>query len=125
MTHQIVTSKGRRYVMVPVAEWRRLERLKAQPKALPKQSLPSLPKANADGNVSAFSYLQNSIARDIIRDRLELGLTQAELAEKAGLRQETICRLESGKHSPTVRSVEKIERALELERQRLARKSSK
>jgi hypothetical protein len=29
-----------------------------------------------------------------------------------GLRQETLSRLESGKHSPTVRTVEKIDQAL-------------
>jgi transcriptional regulator with XRE-family HTH domain len=34
------------------------------------------------------------------------------LAELAGLRQETLSRLESGKHSPTVRTVEKIDLAL-------------
>jgi transcriptional regulator with XRE-family HTH domain len=34
------------------------------------------------------------------------------LAELAGLRQETLSRLESGKHSPTVRTVEKIDQAL-------------
>jgi transcriptional regulator with XRE-family HTH domain len=35
------------------------------------------------------------------------------LAELAGLRQETLSRIESGKHSPTVRTVEKIDRALQ------------
>ncbi len=39
-------------------------------------------------------------------------LSQQRLAELAGLRQETLSRLESGKHSPTVRTVEKIDRAL-------------
>jgi transcriptional regulator with XRE-family HTH domain len=39
-------------------------------------------------------------------------LSQERLAELAGLRQETLSRLESGKHSPTVRTVEKIDVAL-------------
>ncbi|MCE9553116.1 MAG: helix-turn-helix domain-containing protein [Planctomycetes bacterium] len=48
----------------------------------------------------------------MIRQRKAAGLTQEELARRAGVRQETICRLESGKHSPTVRTVQRIERAL-------------
>jgi transcriptional regulator with XRE-family HTH domain len=43
---------------------------------------------------------------------MALGLTQQALAKLAGVRQETLSRLESGKHSPTVRTVEKIDRAL-------------
>jgi predicted transcriptional regulator len=57
--------------------------------------------------------MQVSIARDIIKERRALGLSQERLAQLAGLRQETLSRLESGKHSPTVRTVEKIERALQ------------
>ena len=53
-----------------------------------------------------------SIARDIIRQRRELGLTQAQLAKLAGIRQETLSRLESGKHKPNVRTIERIESAL-------------
>ena len=64
------------------------------------------------GNVPALEYVRATIARDIIRKRRASGLTQEELATLFGVRQETICRLETGLHSPTVRKVEKIERAL-------------
>ena len=111
MTHQIVIEKGKRFVMVPVAEWRRMERITAQATA-PGEKLPALPKADADGNVPALAYLKAAIARDILRERKALGLTQAELAARAGLRVETLSRLESGKHSPTVRTVEKIDQVL-------------
>ena len=74
--------------------------------------LPPLPEADADGNYPAVEYVRASIARDIIRERKALGLTQEQLAKLSGARQETICRLETGLHSPTVRTVEKIERAL-------------
>ena len=70
------------------------------------------PPADAKGNRPALEYIQVSIARDIIKERRALGLSQSQLAELAGLRQETLSRLESGKHSPTVRTVEKIDRAL-------------
>ena len=122
MPHQIVTSKGQRFVMVPVAEWRRVEHLTtkaATPKPTP--TLPALPKADQDGNLPALAYIQVSIARDILRERTALGLTQQQLAKLAGVREETLSRLESGKHSPTVRTVEKIEKALQKAAKKLQR----
>ena len=117
MPHQIVTSKGQRFVMVPVAEWRRLEKLTAKA-ATPTPKHPALPKADQDGNLPALAYIQVSIARDVLRERTALGLTQQQLAKLAGVREETLSRLESGKHSPTVRTVEKIERALQKAKHR-------
>ncbi|MGI6653507.1 MAG: helix-turn-helix domain-containing protein [Christensenellales bacterium] len=51
---------------------------------------------------------QYQIARAIIAARLESGLTQAELAEKAALPQSNISRLESGTFNPTVQTLEKV-----------------
>jgi DNA-binding XRE family transcriptional regulator len=73
---------------------------------------PPLPEPNDDGNVPALEFVRATIARDILRERKALGLTQGELAKLAGVRQETLCRLETGRHSPTVRTVKKIDRAL-------------
>jgi transcriptional regulator with XRE-family HTH domain len=39
-------------------------------------------------------------------------LTQTELAELAGTRQETISRIESGKHTASPKLVDRIDRAL-------------
>jgi ribosome-binding protein aMBF1 (putative translation factor) len=103
MAPEVVRRKGKRYVLVPEAEYRRLV-------ATPK--VPELPKPDAQGNYPAAQYLLASIARDIVQERTALGLSQQELADLAGVRQETICRIETGRHSPTVRTVEKIERAL-------------
>jgi ribosome-binding protein aMBF1 (putative translation factor) len=101
--------RGKRCVMIEEAELRRLERQarKAEP------PLPALPAADAKGNRPALAYVQVSIARDIIKQRKTLGLSQVQLAELTGVRQETLSRIESGKHSPTVRTVEKIDRALQ------------
>ena len=122
MPHQIVTAKGQRFVMVPVSEWRRLQRLTAKAE-IPQDTstLPALPKADANGRFPALTYIQVSIARDILRERTALGLTQEQLAKLAGVREETLSRLESGKHSPTVRTVEKIERALQKAAKKLQR----
>jgi transcriptional regulator with XRE-family HTH domain len=45
-------------------------------------------------------------------NRKAAGLTQQELATRAGIRQETLSRIESGKHTPTLRTLKKIDRAL-------------
>jgi transcriptional regulator with XRE-family HTH domain len=67
---------------------------------------------DALGNRPALDFARVSIAHSIIDRRRALGLSQLDLARLCGMRQETISRLESGKHSPTVRTVDKIDRAL-------------
>ena len=110
MLRPTVEIEGRRYVLVEESELRRLERsTRGKRKG---NGLPPLPAPDEEGNVPALEYVRASIARDIIRERRALGLTQEQLARLSGVRQETICRLETGLHSPTVRTVEKIERAL-------------
>ena len=64
----------------------------------------------------------NGYARGIIRDRVAAGMTQKELAELAGIRVETLCRIETGKNIPSVPTVDKIDRALkEVERRKTER----
>jgi DNA-binding XRE family transcriptional regulator len=92
-------------VVIPEAEYERLMQ-KAD------EWEPLLPEPNADGNYPALEYMRASLARKIIRDRRRAGLTQAELARRAGIRPETLCRIERGTQSPSVAAVEKIDRAL-------------
>jgi predicted transcriptional regulator len=73
---------------------------------------PLLPEPDAEGNRPALEFLQVSIARTITRQRRRLGLTQAELAQRAGLRPQSLNRIEQGRVSPGVRTIEKIDRAL-------------
>jgi DNA-binding XRE family transcriptional regulator len=77
-----------------------------------RMGLPELPPADDDGHFPAAETLQVIIAHEIAQRRHRAGLSQAELAKQAGVRQITITRLESGKHAPNVRTVEKIDRAL-------------
>lgn len=74
--------------------------------------LPPLPEPDADGNYPAVEYLDVTIARDIIRSRRRAGLSQAELARRAGIRVETLNRIEKVKVTPSVATVDKIDRAL-------------
>ena len=75
--------------------------------------LPALPTANAAGHIPAVEYAQASLARKLIRRRWNVGLTQAALARKAGIRPETLNRIEKGKSTPDTSTVEKLIRALE------------
>jgi DNA-binding XRE family transcriptional regulator len=71
-----------------------------------------VPEADEQGNYPAVAYARASLARKIIRGRVAAGLTQRELAELASIRVETLCRIETGKHIPSVPTVDKIDRAL-------------
>jgi DNA-binding XRE family transcriptional regulator len=107
MGFQTVTLAGQRFVIVPEAEFRQMADAASEL---------SLPLRDARGNYPAAEALQVSIARSILRGRLAAGLTQAELARRAGIRTETLSRIEKGKHTPSVSTVEKIERALAKKR---------
>ncbi len=96
---------GKRMVLLEEAEFARLL-LKAD------EWEPLMPEPDADGNYPALEALRVSLARKIIRDRRRLGLTQAELARRAGIRPESLNRIEQGRVAPTVRTIEKIDRAL-------------
>ena len=74
--------------------------------------MPRFPEPNARGHFPAAETFAVSIARGIIRRRRALGWSQAELARRAGVRVETVNRIERAKHSPSVRTVDKIDSAL-------------
>jgi transcriptional regulator with XRE-family HTH domain len=63
--------------------------------------------------VPAIEFARTSLARKIIRRRRAAGLTQADLARRAGIRPETLNRIERAKASADVGTVEKIVRAIE------------
>ena len=56
--------------------------------------------------------LEFSIIEQVIRKRLDSGLSQKQLAEKIGTKQSAISRLEGGNISPSVAFLEKVAEAL-------------
>ena len=86
MIRQIIDIKGKRFVLVEEAALLRLERQASKAES----RLPAYPAEDAKGNRPALDYIRVSIARDIIKERRALGLTQEQLAKLAGLRQETL-----------------------------------
>lgn len=99
--------EGKAYVIVERAEYDRLVTLAKA------GELPAYPEPDAKGNLPARAYLRASIARDIVRDRVAAGLSQKDLAKLAGIRVETLCRIETGKHTASVATIDKIDRVLQ------------
>lgn len=99
-----VTLDNREYVIMSRTEFERLaERAKAA-------DLPPLPKSGRRRTVPAIEYGRASLARKIIARRAEAGLNQRELAALAGIAFEQLNRIERGKVTPTLRTIESIER---------------
>ncbi|MGA2798709.1 MAG: helix-turn-helix transcriptional regulator [Thermoguttaceae bacterium] len=100
---QTLTIAGQRFVVIPENQYRQL---------LGENREPPLPEADAKGNYPAVESARIVLARQIIRRRRAAGLTQSDLARLSGVRVETISRLEHGKHSPNVATVDKLVRIL-------------
>jgi DNA-binding XRE family transcriptional regulator len=56
--------------------------------------------------------LRAVLARKIKKRRRAASLPQVKLAKLAGIRPETMNRLEQGKHTPSMETINKIDRAL-------------
>ena len=103
MTVQTLHLAGKRYVIMSEKDYRSL---------VQSQQEPRMPTADAGGNYPALEALKFSLARDIVRTRRRLGLSQAELARRAAIRPETLNRIERGLTSPSVATIDKLDRAL-------------
>ena len=73
-----------------------------------KQILQS-PEVRAEYDKLKILY---DIKREIIKLRLDQGLSQKELADKVGIKQSAISRLESGEYNPSVEFLSKVANAL-------------
>ncbi len=106
MTVQTLTISGKRFAVIPLRDFEALQKRAAA------QMLPKLPDPLANGNYPAAETIRVIYARRLIQERESAGLSQSELARRAGLRPETINRLEKGKHSPDTATLAKITKAL-------------
>lgn len=104
---QTVELEGVDYVVVERAEYERLRK-----QARLDEDLPLKPEPDCNGNYPAVEYARVSLARKMIRRRRLSGVSQAELAKLAGIRPETLNRLEKGRTTPSVATVEKLDAAL-------------
>ena len=97
---------GEQYVILPAELYDRLTDLARA------AALPALPTPDQQGNYPAVEYARVGLARKLIRERVAARLSQRELARLAGVRFETICRIETGRHTPSVPTLVRLQRAL-------------
>ena len=121
---QRIEVAGKRFVLLEETDYERLCR-EAGAAVADDDVLPPLPQPDANGRFPAVEYTRVSLARNLIRDRTSAGLSQERLAKLAGIRQETISRLEGGKHSASPRTIANIDKAIATERKRLAKSRKK
>lgn len=99
---QALTIDGKKYYLVDAAEYAKLR----------KPPLPKLPGKDSTGGIPAVAYVRALMARRIIQAREAVGWSQAELARQAGIRVETLNRIENCKHSADPATIEKIDTVL-------------
>lgn len=122
---QRIELAGQYFVLIEETEYEKLCVRAGRVVALNADDLPPLPEPDKQGRFPALEYARISLARDIIRDRRAAGLTQRELAESAGTRQETISRIESGKYTASVKLIDKIDGVLQSALKARSRKAAK
>jgi DNA-binding XRE family transcriptional regulator len=113
---QTIDLDGKSFVILPEADYKRLLRA--------GRSF-DLPQADPSGNYPAVEAMRAVIAGGILQDRQKLGWSQAELARRAGIRVETLNRIETGKHTPSVATMQKIGAALQESEKRGRKRGAK
>jgi len=112
MSAPTFTMNGRRFVILPETEYRRLRESSRSKAPQEEWGLPPLPAKLPNGNYPAVEYARALMARDLIRTRRAMGLSQAELAHKAGVRVETLNRIERAKINASPAVMEKLDAVL-------------
>lgn len=107
---QTIEIGRQRLTVLPETEYFKLLERAGSP--TPELHMPPRPTRLPSGNYPARDYLRASIAREIIRTRRRLRLSQAELARRAGLALAHLNCLERAKGNPTAATVAKIDVAL-------------
>jgi DNA-binding XRE family transcriptional regulator len=96
---QDVRVAGKSYVLVAKADFERLRLLAEGPRE------------------DAATLARDSVGRDLRARRHQARLTLAQVAGRAGIRQETLSRIENGRTNPTVQTVRCVLMALDPARQ--------
>jgi DNA-binding XRE family transcriptional regulator len=105
-TVQTLDIRGKKFVLIPESEYRRLTKRTAS-------AVPTMPALSRDGTYPAAEAMRAMMAKKIIAARQAVGLSQSALARHAGIRVETLNRLEKGKHTPDLATMAKINKALD------------
>jgi len=113
---ETIEKNGTVFVLVPQDAWNKLARGDVM--------LPELPPADADGSRDALEFARVSIARTIIRDRVAAGLSQAKLAELAGITRQVLNRIERARVTPDVATVDRLDKAMKRHAKKAGKKTT-
>jgi DNA-binding XRE family transcriptional regulator len=116
MSHATMSMDGKNFILVPQQEYERL---------MERTEVPSLPVADKNGSVDALAYMRASMGRKLIARRQAAGLTQKALATAAGVRIETLNRVEKARVTPDTATIVKIDKALRRAESRLKKSAIK
>ena len=97
-----LTINGKDYAVIPMAEYQRLTGRRE----------PALPDADAKGRRPAREAIRATVGHSIMQRRLDAGLSQKQLASRAGISAETLSRIEAGKHRPQAATIDRLAAAL-------------
>ena len=78
------------------------------------------PSDREDSLVHGFDMDRDSLAEKLVRRRKAAGLSQAELARRAGVRAETLNRIERARSTPDFSTIRKLVVAMNAAEQQLA-----
>jgi len=113
--HQTVELEGVRYVIVRQSLFSRLC----------EKAGVELPSDREDPLTDGFDMDRDSLAEKLVSRRKAVGISQAELARRAGVRPETLNRIERARSTPDFSTIRKLVVAMnEAERQLAALDSS-
>ena len=85
---------GKKYVVIPEDEFHALTQ--------PHKTV------NQRDELDAFNVSDQRLADRLVQRRRESGLTQKDLAHRAGIRVETLNRIEKGRTTPDFKSIRKL-----------------
>ena len=89
-----------------------------KPSGVGERVVPALPPLDAAGNRPTLAFADAAIVRPIVKRREAAGSTRRQLAERGGIRAEVLNRAERGAVVPGVRTLAKIETALQRHNRR-------
>jgi DNA-binding XRE family transcriptional regulator len=112
MSAATFTMNGKKFIVLSEVEYSRLRERQAGSRADDEWGLPALPAKLPSGNYPAAEYARALTARDVIRSRRRLGLSQSQLARRAGVRVETLNRIERAKMTASPNVMEKLDAVL-------------
>ena len=108
MRIQTLELAGHEYVLMPKSQYNRLRRGREKLDEIEEVGLPPLPETDSDGTYPAVATGRAILARKIMKRRWALGWSQAKLAREAGVRPETLNRIEKCRVTADLATVNKL-----------------